>query len=67
MNKTLSIYVHYPFCKAKCPYCDFNSHVKDQIDHQRFLQGYLRELEFFADKLKNRRITTIFLVAERRL
>lgn len=60
MNKTLSIYVHYPFCKAKCPYCDFNSHVKDQIDHQRFLQGYLRELEFFADKLKNRRITTIF-------
>lgn len=60
MKQNLSIYIHYPFCKSKCPYCDFNSHVQEQIDHERFLQAYLRELEFFASKLKNRTITTIF-------
>ncbi|MBU6338363.1 MAG: coproporphyrinogen III oxidase [Rickettsiales bacterium] len=59
-EKNLSIYIHYPFCKSKCPYCDFNSHVKSQIDHERFLQGYLRELEFFVKKLPNRKIKTIF-------
>jgi putative oxygen-independent coproporphyrinogen III oxidase len=60
MPKNLSIYIHYPFCKSKCPYCDFNSHVKANIDHERFLAAYLRELDFFAEKLKNRKITTIF-------
>jgi oxygen-independent coproporphyrinogen-3 oxidase len=60
MQKNLSIYIHYPFCKSKCPYCDFNSHVKNGIDNERFLQGYLRELDFFAQKLKNRKVETIF-------
>jgi putative oxygen-independent coproporphyrinogen III oxidase len=60
VNKALSLYIHYPFCKSKCPYCDFNSHVRDGIDHQRFLQAYERELDFFAEKLKNRKVTTIF-------
>ena len=60
MQKNLSIYIHYPFCKSKCPYCDFNSHVKNGIDNERFLQGYLRELDFFAQKLKNRKVKTIF-------
>ena len=60
MKKNLSIYIHYPFCKSKCPYCDFNSHVKDGIDHERFLRAYESELEFFAKKLNNRKIVTIF-------
>ncbi len=58
--KPLSIYIHYPFCKAKCPYCDFNSHIFKQIDEKAFLQAYLSELNFFAPKLKNRQIKTIF-------
>ena len=32
----LALYVHWPFCRAKCPYCDFNSHVAAEIDHARF-------------------------------
>lgn len=60
MLKPLSIYIHYPFCKAKCPYCDFNSHVKNGVDHQRFLRAYERELENFAEKIGERKVTTIF-------
>lgn len=58
--KPLSVYVHYPFCKSKCPYCDFNSHVSNSIDHEAFKQAYINEIEFFASKLKNREIKTIF-------
>ncbi len=58
--KSLAIYIHYPFCKSKCPYCDFNSHVKDQIDHQRFLTAYLQELDFFFQKCGIREVTSIF-------
>lgn len=58
--QNLSIYIHYPFCKAKCPYCDFNSHVRQNIEHERFEHAYLKELEYFAPQTKNRKITTIF-------
>ncbi len=64
MQENLSIYIHYPFCKSKCPYCDFNSHVRDGVDHQNFLLTYEKELEFFAQKLcqgeKSRKVKTIF-------
>ncbi len=60
MTKPLSIYIHYPFCKSKCPYCDFNSHVKDGVDHANFLRCYERELEFFAAKVGKRKVHTIF-------
>jgi len=57
----LAIYIHYPFCKAKCPYCDFNSHVRTHIDHQAFLVGYQQELQFFANNIgTNHTITSIF-------
>ncbi len=60
MLQDLSIYIHYPFCKAKCPYCDFNSHVKDGVDFQAFLQAYKNELNFFAAKIGQRKVKTIF-------
>lgn len=57
----LAIYIHYPFCKSKCPYCDFNSHLNDNnITHQEFLSGYLTELEYFKNIIGNRNITSIF-------
>src|ERR1700729_3376786 len=42
------IYVHWPFCAAKCPYCDFNSHVRASVDEAAWTQGIVRELEYVA-------------------
>ena len=60
MLKQLSIYIHYPFCEAKCGYCDFNSHVQANIDHQKFLEGYCLELDYFVKQIGRRKIKTIF-------
>ncbi|MEX2649102.1 MAG: radical SAM family heme chaperone HemW, partial [Alphaproteobacteria bacterium] len=42
------IYVHWPFCRSKCPYCDFNSHVRESIDEARWREGLLAELDHAA-------------------
>ncbi len=60
MKNLLSIYIHYPFCLSKCPYCDFNSHVSKEINHQDFLRAYEIELENFCKKVGVRKIKTIF-------
>ena len=60
-NKDLAVYIHYPFCQSKCPYCDFNSHVSNSINHQEFLEAYKTELNFFAQKIdKTQKISSIF-------
>ena len=56
----LSLYVHWPFCKSKCPYCDFNSHVRDTVDQTRWRNALLAELETTARSLGPRRLETIF-------
>src|SRR6201996_9036429 len=43
------VYVHWPFCAAKCPYCDFNSHVRSQIDESGWVDGILAELDWVAE------------------
>ncbi|MEJ8474997.1 radical SAM family heme chaperone HemW [Roseibium algae] len=56
------IYVHWPFCAAKCPYCDFNSHVRHQpVDQDRFVAAFERELKHFADLTKGKTVNSIFL------
>ena len=47
----LGLYVHWPFCKAKCPYCDFNSHVSSDIDADAFLTAYHTEMAYMAGQL----------------
>jgi oxygen-independent coproporphyrinogen-3 oxidase len=55
------VYVHWPFCASKCPYCDFNSHVRaGGIDEARFLAAYQREMQHWAELAAGRRVTSIF-------
>jgi putative oxygen-independent coproporphyrinogen III oxidase len=56
----LALYVHWPFCLSKCPYCDFNSHVRDRIDQDRFARALRRELATEAARLGRRRLTSVF-------
>ncbi|WP_370735165.1 radical SAM family heme chaperone HemW [Roseibium alexandrii] len=56
------IYVHWPFCAAKCPYCDFNSHVRHQpVDQARFAAAFERELSHFAEMTKGKVVQSVFL------
>jgi len=54
------IYVHWPFCLSKCPYCDFNSHVREGVDHDRWRTALLAELDHYAGRTPGRTVTSIF-------
>ena len=56
----LALYVHWPFCVSKCPYCDFNSHVRAEIDQQQWREALLGDLAHEAELLPERRLTSIF-------
>lgn len=58
--KELSIYIHWPFCKSKCPYCDFNSHVRDKINQQAWHAAYINEIQKHNKFLKSTIIRSIF-------
>ncbi len=58
--QALALYLHWPFCLSKCPYCDFNSHVREIVPEARFLAALRRELAFEAARLGPRRVTSIF-------
>jgi len=54
------IYIHWPFCAAKCPYCDFNSHVSRNIDEKDWLEAYIKEISRIHQLTVGRRIKSIF-------
>ena len=58
----LALYLHWPFCRTKCPYCDFNSHVAGQIDHAAFANAYRQEMSYMATLYgRGRRLHSLFL------
>ena len=60
MQNNLSIYVHWPFCLSKCPYCDFNSHLSSEVNHDLWLKSYISELDYFEGFIRNKNIKSIF-------
>ena len=60
-SEAFGVYVHWPFCASKCPYCDFNSHVRaNGWDEAKFLAAYAREIADTASRLPPRRVSSIF-------
>ena len=61
-KEAFGVYVHWPFCLSKCPYCDFNSHVRHAaIDEDRFARAFAREIETTASRVPGREVSSIFL------
>lgn len=59
-DEPIGVYVHWPFCRSKCPYCDFNSHVSAAVDHRRWRDALVRELETQAARVGGRRVGSVF-------
>jgi oxygen-independent coproporphyrinogen-3 oxidase len=59
-DEGFGLYVHWPFCLSKCPYCDFNSHVADRIDQRAWREALLAELAYFGARAPGRNLTSIF-------
>jgi putative oxygen-independent coproporphyrinogen III oxidase len=56
----LALYIHWPFCVSKCPYCDFNSHVRESVDQDVWREALLADLAHEARETAGRRLTSIF-------
>ena len=59
-NGGFGLYIHWPYCEAKCPYCDFNSHVAQHIDHDAWRIAYLTELRKYAAETPGRTLHSVF-------
>ncbi len=60
MREPLALYIHWPFCKSKCPYCDFNSHVREKVEQDQWKSALLQELAWFAAATGGRPLRSIF-------
>ena len=59
-TNALALYIHWPFCLSRCPYCDFNAHVRETIDQDRWCNALLAELAHWAKETPGRTLTSIF-------
>lgn len=60
LSEPFGVYIHWPYCAAKCPYCDFNSHIRRSIDHDGFADAIGRELATLRELTGPRQATTLF-------
>lgn len=60
MSGDIALYVHWPFCVTKCPYCDFNSHVRERVDHEAWRDALLADLRHEAARTQGQRLVSIF-------
>lgn len=58
--KPLSIYIHWPFCKSKCPYCDFFKKIKKDLDQTLIIDTYIKELDYYHSLVPNRAVRSVF-------
>jgi putative oxygen-independent coproporphyrinogen III oxidase len=56
----LAVYIHWPFCRSKCPYCDFNSHIRDRVDTARWQRALLADLDHHAELVPEREVGSVF-------
>lgn len=59
-SQGFGIYIHWPYCLSKCPYCDFFSQIKKNVEQEDIIKGYLEDLDFYAELTKERTVTSIF-------
>jgi putative oxygen-independent coproporphyrinogen III oxidase len=59
-GEPLAVYIHWPFCRSKCPYCDFNSHVRDRVDTARWTRALLGDLKDQAEPTEGRTVGSVF-------
>ena len=59
-SNPLALYIHWPFCVSKCPYCDFNSHVREQVDQTQWLIALCIDMEYEAELTQGRPLSSIF-------
>jgi oxygen-independent coproporphyrinogen-3 oxidase len=60
MDADLALYIHWPFCVSKCPYCDFNSHVRESVDVAAWEAALLADMAYEAQQAPRRPLTSIF-------
>ena len=60
-DSAFGVYVHWPFCASKCPYCDFNSHVRQRVDEGRFVAAFQAELAHRAKLVPGRTVRSVFI------